>query len=338
VAVELTGPEKAAILLLFMGEEYASEIFKKLDEREIRALGSHMSKIDNVPPEQLESLLVEYSGALSMGGDLLVRGDSFLKRAISKAVGTRRAESIIGELGEETTSGATPFERIKNADPRLVAEFIRQEHPQTIALIMAHMDHAQSSQVLLELPETLRLDVILRISKLDSVPNDVIEEIDRLLHERFRGVAQADSGSKKVGGTQTVAEILNRVDSATENEILSRIEEEHQELADEIRQLMFVFEDLLAIDDRGMMALMREVTNEDLTLGLKTASEELKDKILRNVSERARKVIEDDLETMGPVRLRDVEQAQQRIVRAAKKLEGEGKVAIMGKGGDDVLV
>jgi flagellar motor switch protein FliG len=336
---ELTGPEKAAILLLFMGEEYSSEIFKRLDEREIKTLGACMARLDNVSPARLDGLLQEFSQEISTGGSLFGKGEAFLKRAISKAVGTRKAEAILGDMNKEDDMGkGNAFESLKATSPSVIAEFIRSEHPQTIALVLAHMDPAQSGQVLAELPEHLQSDVVLRVARLEGVPPDVVAEIDRLIHERLKSVASPEMGGHKAGGVHTVAEILNRVDSASEIAILSRIEEESSELADEIRQCMFVFEDLINIDDRGIMALMREVANDDLTMALKTATEELKDKILRNVSERARKVIEEDLEAMGPVRLKDVEGAQQRIVRGAKKLEEEGKLAISGKGGDEVFV
>ncbi len=337
MAEQLSGPDKAAIFLLFMGEEYSSEIFKKLDEREIKALGTSMAKIDKVLPDRLDALLSEYLASLTSGDRMLIRGENFLKRAISKAVGTRKAEALIGDMEGEGAAASSTFESLKAADPRLISEFIRSEHPQTIALILAHMDPAQAGLVLAELPEHLQVDVVLRVARLEGVPPDVVGEIDSLLRERLKTMVSPELGHK-AGGVNSVAEILNRVDSAMENAILSQIEEDNSELADEIRQCMFVFEDLVHIDDRGIMSLMREVANDDLTLALKTATPDLKEKILRNVSERARKVIVEDLEAMGPVRLKDVEAAQQRIVRAAKKLEEEGKLAITGKGGDEIFV
>jgi flagellar motor switch protein FliG len=290
-----------------------------------------------VSTDRLDSLLLEFTRQFATGGSMVVKGETFLKRAITKAVGTRKAEAIIGEMGEDSTPHDAAFESLKAADPALIAEFIRSEHPQTIAVILAHMDPAQASQVLTQLPEHLQPDVLLRVAKLEGVPPDVVGEIDKLLNERLESVASLEL-AQKAGGANAVAEILNHVDSATENTMLTHIEEDSGELADEIRQCMFVFEDLSGIDDRGIMSLMREVANEDLTLALKTATPELKDKILNNVSERARVVIEEDLESMGPVRLRDVEAAQQRIVRVAKKLEEEGKLVITGKGGDDIFV
>jgi flagellar motor switch protein FliG len=334
---DISGPEKAAIFLLFMGEEFTAEIFKKLDEQEIKTLGHCMTRINRVSPDRLDSLLQEFTRQFATGGSMMVKGETFLKRAITKAVGTRKAEAIIGEMGEDSTPRDAAFESLKAVDPVLIAEFIRFEHPQTIAVILANMDPAQASQVLIQLPEHLQPDVLLRVAKLEGVPPDVLGEIDKLLNERLESVASHEA-AQKAGGVNAVAEILNHVDSATENTLLTRIEEDSGELADEIRQCMFVFEDLSGIDDRGIMSLMREVANEDLTLSLKTATPELKDKILNNVSERARVVIEEDLESMGPVRLRDVEAAQQRIVRVAKKLEEEGKLVITGKGGDEIFV
>jgi len=335
--VKISGPEKAAIFLLFMGEEFTAEVFKKLGEEEIKTLGACMAKINSVSPERLDSLLEETTSKLALGGGFLVKGETSFKRAITKAVGTRKAEAIMGDMSEDHVPRGSSFEALKAADPALISEFIRSEHPQTISLILAHMDPDLGGQVLRELPEHLQADVLLRIAKLEGVPPDVVGEIDRLLNDKLEAVASLEL-AQKAGGVTSVAEILNRVDTATENAILTKIEEENAELADQIRQCMFIFEDLLGIDDRGIMSLMREVANEDLTVALKTASPELKEKVLNNVSERARAVIIDDLETMGPVRLRDVEAAQQRIVRTAKKLEEEGKLAITGKGGDDIFV
>ncbi|MFH0810032.1 MAG: flagellar motor switch protein FliG [Pseudomonadota bacterium] len=334
---DLTGPDKAAIFLLFMGEEYSSDVFKKLDDGEIKALSASMAKIGQVTPERLEQLLQEFMSNMGTGGNMLVKGETFLKRAVTKAIGTRKAEAIFGELEGTTGPKENAFEGLKAADPRLIAEFIRAEHPQTIAMILGHMDPLQAAQVLVDLPERLQPDVIYRVAKLEGVPPDVVGEVDRLLSDRLRSLTSMQVG-QKAGGVTAVAELLNHVDSNAENAILSQLEEEDADLADEIRQCMFVFEDLASVDDRGIMALMREVANEDLTLALKTAAPELKEKVLRNISERARMVIQEDLETMGPVRLKDVESAQQRIVRAAKKLEEEGKLTISSKGADEVFV
>jgi flagellar motor switch protein FliG len=331
---DLGGPQKAAILLLSMGEEFTADIFRQLDDNEIKQLGRAMTKISNVTPDTVQAVMREFVDRLGSPGDLRVRGDNFLKNTIAKSIANDRAEGLLEEISSD--AGPEPFSSLKSVDAKLLGNFIKNEHPQTIALILAHLDPDRAAEILGDFPDALQMDVVMRVADLDRVPREMIEEIERVLNEEI--TALGSLGTQKLGGAQTVAEILNQVDQATENTILSKIEEDRMELANDIRKLMFVFEDLINVDDRGIRAILKDVNNEELTVALKTASEDLKEKVFGNISERAADMIKEDLEVMGPVKLADVEKAQQSILRTAKKLESEGKVVIGKGGGEDVFV
>ena len=330
----LTGPQKAAVLLLTMGEDFTADIFRQLDDMEIKNLGRAMSRIQNVTPDLVQGVLGEFYDEITSPTDLRIKGDSFLKNTISRAITDDRAENLLEDIHSDV--GPVPFASLKDVDARVLANFIRNEHPQTIALILAHIDPGKAAEILADFPEQLQTDVILRVAELDTVPHQVVEEIESVLREEITALGTV--GTQKLGGAQTVAEILNQVDQSTENAILSKIEEDKMDLANDIRKLMFVFEDLINVDDRGIRSILKEVNNEELTMSLKTASDELRNKVLANLSERAADMIREDLEVMGPVKLSDVEKAQQSILRAAKKLEAEGKVVIGKSGGEDVFV
>jgi flagellar motor switch protein FliG len=330
----LSGPQKAAIFLLTMGEDFTADIFRQLDDAEIKELGRAMSRIQNVTPKLVQTIFGEFVDEVTSPTDLRIKGDNFLKSTISKAITNDRAEGLLEDIQSE--SGPVPFASLRGVDAKVLGNFIRNEHPQTIALILAHLDPDKAALILTEFPEQLQMDVVLRVAELDTVPHQVVEEIEHVLNEEITALGTV--GTQKMGGAQTVAEILNQVDQATENAILSKIEEDKMELANDIRKLMFVFDDLINLDDRGVRAILKEVNNEELTMALKTASESMKSKILSNLSERAADMIKEDLEVMGPVRLADVEKAQQAILRVAKKLEAEGKIIIGKAGGEDVFV
>ena len=331
---DLSGPQKAAIFLLTMGEEFTADIFRQLDDQEIKHLGKAMSRIQNVTPSLIQDVLDEFVKEVNSPGELRVKGDNFFKNTLSKAVASERAEGLLEDVNSDV--GPVPFETMRDVDPKVLANFIRNEHPQTVSLILSHLEPGKAAQILSDFPEQLQTDVILRVAELDTVPHQVIEEIEHVLREEITALGSV--GTRKLGGAQTVAEILNQVDQATENSILGKIEEDKMELANEIRKLMFVFDDLVNMDDRGIRSILKEVNNEELTLALKTASEGMQNKILANLSERASEMIREDLEVMGPVRLADVEKAQQAVLRVAKKLESEGKIVIGKSGGEDVFV
>lgn len=330
---DMSGPQKAAMLLLSMGEDFTSQIFSKLDDDEIKKLSRAMSRVQNMSPEVVKGTMTEFVDSMNSVTEVKIKGDVFVKKVISKAITGERAENILEDISSEL--GPTPFENLKDVDSRVVASFIQNEHPQTISLILAHIGSRKAAEIISEFPENLQTDVILRIADLESVPHSVVNEIEEVLQEEINTLGTIDA--RKMGGAESVAEILNLVDQATEGAILARLEEDHIDLANDIRKMMFVFDDLIDVDDRGIRAILREVNNEELTLALKTAEDAMKEKIFSNLSERAAGLIREDLEIMGPVRLSDVEKAQQNVLRIAKKLEAEGKL-MLGKGGEEVFV
>lgn len=333
-AEKMSGLQKAAVVLASMGEQFTAEMFKKMEQDEIKRVGVAMSNLDRVEPELQEVLLKEFLEALKSEIGPMISGDMTARRALALALGDDAAAELMEEL--KKSKEPVPFERVKNVDSKTLAGFIKSEHPQTIAVILSHLPQVKAAEVVAEFPENLKYDVVLRVSNLDVIPPGIIEEIDSVLNREMLSTEGMEA--KQLGGVEAVAELMNNVDKATEEQIFTRLEEDEPELAEQIRQLMFVFEDLINVDDRGIRSLLKEVRNEDLTVALKTASEALQTKILGNVSERASAMIQEDLEVMGPVRLSEVEQSQQKIIQIARRLEKEGKIVIGGKGGEDMLV
>jgi len=333
----LNGPQKAALFLYLLGEDVAAEIVKNLDEEEIKKLGTSISKIPSISPKAVESLYSEFNQMASSTQPIQLgpaRRNQFMKTIFTRALQEEKAETIIEKIQEEGNWNL--FQKIRRLDPKTLANFIRGEHPQTIAVVLAHLDSGQAAGVLEEFPSPLQSEVMFRISQLENVPAGILEELDQTIQEEISHLENTEGG--KMGGVRTVAEILNQMDSSVEGQILQAMDEQKQGIADEIRRLMFVFEDLIQVDDRSMMAILKEVNSETLKTALKTASEELKEKIFRNMSERAAQLLKEDLDVMGPVRLKDVEMAQQAIIKSAKKLESEGKIVLSGKGKEEVFV
>jgi flagellar motor switch protein FliG len=338
MAIErLSGPQKAAIFLFSIGEEFASSIVKHLNEEEIKRLGGSISKMTSISPKIVDTILSEFHELASAQLPIQIGhdgGNQFIKKILSKAVEGEKAQDLLEAIQEEGKWNL--FTKIRQLDPKTVSNFIRSEHPQTIAIILTHLDSGQTAAILEELPAPLQTEVIYRIAELENIPPGIIEEIDQALQEEIATI-KSFKGQKQ-GGVRLVAEILNQMDSSVEGSILKGIEEQKQGLAEEIRKLMFVFEDLMQIDDKSIMAILKEVNNETLMVAMKTASDELKEKIFKNMSERAAQMMKEDLEVMGPVRLKDVEAAQQSILKIAKKLESEGKIVLMSKGKEEVFV
>jgi flagellar motor switch protein FliG len=334
---KVAGAQKAAIFLFSIGEELASTIVKQLDDMEIKRLGSTMSKIPSISSKLVETVFSEFNEMSTSHLPIQVGhsgGAQFIKKVVTKAIEGEKAQTIIDEIQEEGKWNL--FQKIRRLDPKTVSSFIKSEHPQTIALILVHLDSAQAADILEELPAPLQTEVLFRMAELENIPPGIIEEIDFALQEEIAMVKSPEG--QKQGGVRVVAEILNQMDSSVEGAILKGIEEQKQTLAEEIRKLMFVFEDLIQVDDRSIMAILKEVNNEALMAALKTATDELKEKIFKNMSERAGQMLKEDLEVMGPVRLKDVEGAQQSILKIAKKLEGEGKIVLASKGKEEVFV
>jgi len=330
----LSGPQKAAILLLALGKQYTATIFKRLEREEITVISKAMVSMDMISKEMAQAVLKEFNETMILQKDLLVAGPQQVKKIITENLDADTAKYVLDSL--DLNLGRTPFKELTNVSPKILAQILRNEHPQTLALIAGHLPPDNGAELLQNIAPGVRAEVMMRLAKLEAVPEDMLMEVDKVLQSQL--IAIGGKEGKRVGGIQAVAEILNAVDHSTEEEIFTEIEEESSSLADDIRQLMFVFEDISALDDRGIREVLKEISNEELGLSLKTASAELQNKFFGNMSERAATMIKEDLEIMGPVRLSDVESAQQSIVKAVRRLEAEGRIVIAGKGGGDVLV
>jgi len=328
-AKHLSGAKKAALLLLCLGEEASAKVFEALDDGEVREISRCMMEIEHVDPALAREILEEFK--VSRGSDIgvYIHGEDFARHAILGAGSSERAQNLI----EQVTSGieGRPLETISKMHPRMVAGMLENEHPQTVALILSTQKEDHTSRILSELSDDVRGEVMYRIAKIDNVSPDVIDQIEDALQREVGVVVGRDR--KQVGGVAKVVEILSKMDKGADQLILTSIEAVDPEMAEEIRRRMFTFEDLIWIDNRGMQAILREVSTDMLTLALKTASDNLKQKIFTNISQRAADMIEEDLEAMGPRKLSEVETMQMEIVRVALKLEEEGAVVIPGRGG-----
>ncbi|HBJ48011.1 MAG TPA: flagellar motor switch protein FliG [Deltaproteobacteria bacterium] len=332
---KMTGPKKAAILLLALGEDGAADVMKNLEEAEIQQVGYYMSRFTDVSPEELDIVLEEFyrNSVMADEGVNISSSPDFVKNALTKALGADRAKELSDNLGAgEEEAG---LEALRYAEPIMIANYIRTEHPQTIALILSYLKNAeQSSAVLRDLPESLQADILYRMAVIESIPPGVISEMNEVLTEEMK---TAGSMATSVGGVEPVAEILNSVDKATETRILSSIEETNPDLAEQIRELMFTFEDMALIDAKQMQLVMKDVDQADMVLALKTASDAVKELIFSSMSSRAAEMVREDLENLGPAKLSDVEAAQQKIIKVVKKLEEAGTIIIAGAGGGDLV-
>jgi flagellar motor switch protein FliG len=332
---DLRGFEKAAILVNYLGSEATKRLFKHAEDGDIRKLLSLMQKLRIVPVEVTKRVLEEYYEMLSESSDYIFSEAAVNRDAVIEAVGEERARGILGHLSVGGPSSRS-LESLELVDAKSLSNFLINEHPQTISVILAHLEPEKKGEVLKRLPESLQAEVVLRLSNLDHVAPELILEVDRVLKQELQNLGTVEQAS--LGGVQPVAEMLNVMDKNTEGAIMSRIEEKDPILAEEIRKLMFVFEDISKIDDKGIQTLLKEVPNDKLLLALKTANEEIRTKIFKNISQRAAKLLQDDLQNMGPARLSDVEGAQVEIVNVARRLEQEGKILIARGGSEDALV
>jgi len=332
-ANRLTGPQKAAVFLLLMGEKYTAQVFEKLDEDEISKLASNMSEIQYVGPDVMTKVMNEFIQGIQTN-QVVMKGDAFLKTLMDLGMNEEKAAAVYREI--ERGKKDVPFNYLEAMDTKDITNIVKGEHPQTIALILVHLKPERAAEILGELPKELQTALALRIAEINRVPQEVVKEVDDALRRELtvRGDSRA---AKKLGGVGVLADILNEVNRETEENVLSSIEEERSEIAEEIRQLMFVFEDLLKVDDRGMREILKQVETSQLAVALKTASEEMREKIFGNLSTRAGEMLREDMEVMGPVKLSEVETAQQNMIRVARELDADGKI-VLAKGKEDVLV
>ena len=329
---KLSGPQKAAILFLTMGEEYSTALFKELDEASIKKIGKYMSEITYIPSDVLSTVMDEFLINFKSDSNMVVSGQDFLKQVVNKSMDKDSAREVFKVIGEK--SSGVPFSDLAYIPVENLINIIQGEHPQTIALILSYLPYEKAAEVLKSLPEELKIDVALRIVQIGQVDVEIVKELDKLIKNELSKIGGA---TRKCDGIETLANILNQVDGITEESVLSHIENEDGDLADKVKQKMFVFEDLLQIENRHFRDILQNVDNQLLIKALKTTSDEMKDKVFSNLSERASEMLKEDMEVMGPVKLCEVEEAQQEIIKIAKRLESEGRI-VLAKGGDDVFV
>ena len=329
-----TNLEKVATVISSLPEDLATEIFRHMDTAEVERVSRCMSSMGTVAGDVVDKIINEFVEMVDSEEGSVTLGKGYAENLVAKALGEAKAKSIVDKISEGKEYRSLAL--LDDIDPKMVTDIIRNEHPQTIALILAHLSPEKSGTILPSLPEDLRAEVVLRISSLEGVPPDVVSDVAEMLENEVKSMGSM--GGNQLGGIKAVADILNQMDRATESSVLSKIEETDPKMADEIRQLMFVFDDLVLIDDRGIQEILKEISSDDLAKALKTAGEAIKEKIFKNMSERAVEMLNEDIEDMGPIRLTDVEKAQQSITQIAMKLEEDGKITMGDRGGEEVFV
>lgn len=331
---ELDGVTKAAILLLNLQAEAATELLKELSSETVEEVTRMLASIGEVPSSLSAAVVEEFYNLRMAHQYMRIGGLDYARGLLKNSLDPKVAEKIISQI--QTQVQRTPFAFLQKAESENLLTFIQDEHPQTIALIVSHLPHHRAAEILSGLPPQKQIEVIRRIASMERANPDVIREVESGLESRL--ASMLGQASDKVGGVDTVAEILNLCDRSTEKSIMEGIESEDPDLVEEIRRLMFVFEDILLVNDKGIQAVLKEVDNDELALALKTASEELQQKIFGNMSARAAELIKEDMQYMGPVRVSDVEAAQQRIVDIVRRLEDAGEIIIAGRGGEKDIV
>lgn len=331
---KIDGKRKAAILMVALGPEKAAQVMKHLDEDVVEQIVVEIAGIGKVSPEERKQVLEEFVSLVKAKEMIAEGGLEYARKVLEKAFGPERARKIIERLMANLQ--VKPFSFIRNADPIQLVNFLQNEHPQTIAVVLSYLEPTLAAQILGALPDNLQVEVLKRVALLERTSPEIVREIEKNLEKKLAGfVSQTYS---KVGGIDTAAEIMNNMDRSTEKKIMDRMMQESPELAEEIRRRMFVFEDILKLDDRSVQLVLREVDMRDLALALKGASDELKEKIMKNMSKRAAALLKDEMEYMGPVRLKDVEEAQQKIINVIRRLEEAGEIVIARGGGEELIM
>ncbi len=330
---ELNGTQKAAILLIALGPEKSALIFKHLKEEEIETLTLEIANTRSVSPQEKEDVLNEFYQVCLAQEYIAEGGIGYAKDLLEKALGQERANDVINRL--TASLQVRPFEFVRKADPSQLLNFIQDEHPQTIAMILSYLAPGQASLIISSLPPDKQSDVAKRIAMMDRTSPDVIKEVESVLERKLASMINQDYTI--VGGVDAIVAILTMVDRGTEKHIMETLEIEEPELADEVRKKMFVFEDILLLDDRAIQRVMRDVDNNDIAIALKVANEEVKNVVFKNISKRLAAMIQEDMEFMGPVRMKDVEEAQQKIVGIIRKLEDSAEIVISRGGGDEII-
>jgi len=331
---DLKGTTKAAILLLNLDGDTAAAVLRHLDENVVEEITREIAQLDLVGPEERGRVIEEFYNIALARSYAKQGGVAYARLLLQKALPPDQAGQILKMIEHQVYR--KPFSFLAKTDPENLMNFIQDEHPQTIALILSHLSGSKASEILSGLPLNKQLEVVTRIANMDNTNPEVIREVEQGLEMRLSGIVSQTF--QKVGGVESVAEMLNVVDRSTEKGILEALETQDPDLVEQIRRLMFVFEDILLVNDKGIQAVLKEIENDELSLALKTASEELREKVFRNMSERAAQLIREDMEFMGPVRISDVEAAQQKIVDVVRRLEDAGEVIISGRGGEKEMI
>ncbi|GHV65509.1 flagellar motor switch protein FliG [Spirochaetia bacterium] len=330
---DLTGRQKAAVFLVSIGSEISSEIFKYLREDEIETLTFEIARMETVESDQKESILQEFQELMMANQFITTGGIDYARELLEKSLGSQKAIDIINRL--TSSLQVRPFDFIRRTDPAHLLNFIQQEHPQTIALILAYLEPNKSSVILQSLPHEVQSDVARRIATMDRTSPEVLREVERVLEKKLSTLSSEDYTA--AGGVGGIVEILNMIDRSSEKQIIESLEDEDPELAEEIKKRMFVFEDIVMIDDKAIQKVLREVDSQELSKALKSVDAEVQDKIFKNMSKRAAAMLKEDMEFMGPIRLKDVEESQQKIVSVIRKLEDSGEI-VVARGGEDEMV
>ncbi len=331
---EIAGVKKAAILLVSLDQEKAAEILKRLPSEAVEEVSREIASLGEIPNAAQREVFGEFYHLALANTYVSEGGLEYAKALLKKSLSEVEAGRIIKQVTQQVQT--TPFSFLQKAESENLLTFIQDEHPQTIALILAHLPAQKASEILVGLPSAKQVEVVKRVANMEQTNPEVIKEVERGLEHRLSDIVSQTF--EKAGGVESVAEILNLADRSTEKGIMEGLEAEDPDLVEQIRRLMFVFEDILLVNDKGIQSVLKEVDNEELALALKTASDELKGKIFKNMSERAAQLIQEDMQYMGPVRVSDVEQAQQKIVDVVRRLEDAGEIIIAGRGGEKEMV
>lgn len=333
---ELRGPQKAAVMMVALGDVLSGEVLKHLDEDEVAAIGREVARIPTITAEEAEAILEEFYH-LSIAQDYVLKGGlDYARKILNNAFGPDTAKRILDRLMKQLGSEAVSFDALQKADPQQLAKFIHSEHPQTIALILSHLSSSQAAGLLFSLPAEMRADVALRMANLEQISPEIISKIAGIIGGKLKALGELSR--EAYGGVRAVAEMFNRLDSASSKEILDTIETSNPNLAETIRHLMFVFEDLLMIDQNGLKEVLGRVDRKILTLALKGTSDQLKNHFLQCLSQRGAEMLKEDMESLGAVKIREVEAAQQQIISVVRQLEAEGAISLKGTVGDQYVV
>ncbi|MDM7860125.1 flagellar motor switch protein FliG [Alteromonas sp. ASW11-36] len=330
---KLEGVDKAAILLLSLSEEDAAQILKHLEPKQVQKLGTAMAKVDDMTQTKITAVHKHFIEEIQNYSTIGFQSQDFVKRALTAALGEDKAANLIDQI--LMGSGAKGLDSLKWMDSKQVASIIRNEHPQIQTIVMSYLEPEQSAEILSQFPEKVRLDLLMRVANLEEVQPAALQELNEIMEKQFAG--QAGAQAAKMGGLKSAADIMNYLDTNIEGQLMDAIREQDEEMSQQIQDLMFVFDNLVDVDDRGIQAILREVQQESLLKAIKGADEELKEKITKNMSKRAAEMLLDDLDALGPVRISEVETAQKEILSVARRLADAGEIMLGGGGGDEFL-